>query len=93
MRDYANYEDILKLIEEMVDLHSDLDEFGVREFDSGNMNYEELKKLTSNKILQLLLDVNNNKELSETDKFISVASSMTYLAMENFVLHVNMLKV
>jgi hypothetical protein len=91
MSDYIKYENLLEQIAEMVDEHSIISDQGVREFNTESMNYEELKALTCNKILQLLLDIDNDTSMSELDKFVSIASSMSYLAMENFTLHYLML--
>ena len=87
MSDYIKYEDLLEQIAEMVDEHSIMADQGVRDFSAESMNYEELKALTCNKILQLLLDVDNDTSRSDRDKFVSIASTMSYLAIENFCLH------
>ncbi len=92
MADYVNYAEMLTLIEEMVDEHTLTQEIAVREFETDDLNYEELRTLVCNKILQLMLDVNDDDSMSDEMKFISLASSMSYLSMENFVLHYERMK-
>lgn len=90
--DYVNYNELLTLVEEMFDEHSLTSESDVYDFSTPDMNFHELKSLVCNNILQLMLNVNNDKNLSELDKFVSLASSMSYLAAENFVLWYEIMK-
>jgi len=82
----------LKLVDEMVDEHSLVLADGVREFDSGGMNYEELKGLVTNKMVQLVMDIYADRNMTDLEKTVSIISSMSYLSMENFVIHVDRLK-
>jgi hypothetical protein len=61
-------------------------EDGVHEFDAGDLNYNEMKTLVANQMAELYLSVMSDETLTSPEKTISLISSMSYLAMQNFVL-------
>jgi hypothetical protein len=86
MTDYVTRAELLSLVEEIFDKHTLMSEVPVQEFKSGDLNYNKLKSLICNKILQLMLDIDQDNDMSEIDKFVLITSSMATLAAENFVL-------
>lgn len=77
------FDEILDTIDTIATEESD----GVFEFDEQQLNYHEMKTLVANQITELYLNVMHDDGLTGEEKAISLIASMSYLAMQNFVLH------
>ena len=78
---------IIEMIESSIDEIALMEADGVREFEQDDLNYETLKRLVVLKIIELYNNIMNDDSLSTTDKEVSLIAAMTYLSMQNFVIH------
>lgn len=79
---HHTFEEILDTIDTIATEETD----GVFEFNEQDLNYHEMKTLVANQITELYLNIMSDDGLTGEEKSISLIASMSYLAMQNFVL-------